>query len=137
MDDWLMSSLSGAPHTAIPAAAAWHARLMVLSWSVLLPLGMLIARYLKIWPGQDWPRELDNRRWFRRIVWLQSLGVGAMTLGLSRHRPRRRRAAADDRRPSRARLDRAWLGWLQVLGALLRGKSGGPGEPECTATITP
>ncbi len=130
MDYWLLSSLSGAAHPAIPAAVAWHARLMVLSWSALLPLGMLIARYFKIWPGQDWPRRLDNRRWFRLHVWLQSVGVGFMTLGLLLIAP----FAGAGGGAIAAHHALGWtalaIGWLQVLGALLRGRSGEPGEPE-------
>jgi hypothetical protein len=130
MAPWLLASLSGALHPEIPGAVAWHARLMVLSWSVLLPLGMLIARYFKIWPGQDWPRQLDNRRWFRLHVWLQSLGVGFMTLGLLVIAP----VAGAEGGTIAVHHALGWtalgIGWLQVLGALLRGKSGEPGEPE-------
>ena len=130
MDHWPFVSLSGAPHPALAVAAAWHARLMVLSWSLLLPLGMLIARFFKIWPGQDWPRQLDNRRWFRAHVWLQSFGVGFMTLGLLVIAP----IAGAGGEAVAAHHALGWtalaFGWLQVLGALLRGKPGGPGEPE-------
>ncbi len=52
---------------------------MVLSWSVFLPLGMLAARYFKVTPGQDWPRVLDNKLWWRTHLWCQSADVAAMT----------------------------------------------------------
>jgi cytochrome b561 len=38
---------------------------MVLGWGMLAPLAVLIARYFKVIPGQDWPRELDNQTWWR------------------------------------------------------------------------
>ena len=56
---WLATPLSGAAHHALKPWLYWHARSMVLGWSVLLPLGILIARFFKIIPGQDWPRVLD------------------------------------------------------------------------------
>ena len=82
MIEWLLTPISGAPDHAIAPWAAWHGRLMVLSWSFLLPIGMLAARYFKVTPGQDWPRALDNKIWWRTHLWVQSAGVAAMTLGL-------------------------------------------------------
>jgi len=111
---WLATPLSGAAHHALKPWVYWHARSMVLGWSVLLPLGMLIARFFKIIPGQDWPRVLDCKFWWRTHVWPQSFGVGAMTLGLA------------------LAFVAGWtlvaIGVLQVLGALLRGSKGGPTE---------
>jgi hypothetical protein len=60
MMEWLLTPISGATDHAIAPWAAWHGRLMVLSWSFLLPVGMLAARYFKVTPGQDWPHVLDN-----------------------------------------------------------------------------
>ena len=34
------------PHTIEPYIA-WHARMMVVAWGVLLPVGIIIARFLK------------------------------------------------------------------------------------------
>jgi hypothetical protein len=80
--EWLLTPISGATDHAIAPWAAWHGRLMVLSWSFLLPVGMLAARYFKVTPGQDWPRVLDNKAWWRTHLWVQSAGVAAMTLGI-------------------------------------------------------
>ncbi len=111
---WLATPLSGAAHHALKPWVYWHARSMVLGWSVLLPLGMLIARFFKIIPGKDWPRVLDCKFWWRTHVWPQSFGVGAMTLALA------------------LAFVAGWtlvaIGVLQVLGALLRGSKGGPTE---------
>jgi len=44
---------------------------MVLGWGVLIPLGVLIARYFKVTAHQDWPRQLDNQRWWKAHLILQ------------------------------------------------------------------
>ena len=129
MIEWLLTPLSGAPGHAIAPWAAWHGRLMVLSWSFLLPLGMLAARYFKVAPGQDWPRVLDNKLWWRTHLWAQSAGVAAMTLGLLiafENASGAGGAAAIHRLCG-------WIavviGWVQVAAALVRGHKGGPTEP--------
>jgi hypothetical protein len=103
---------------------------MVLAWAVLAPAGLIVARYFKIVPGQNWPAFLDNPFWFithRRlgkatalltllalfaIVWASG---GRFILSGSLH---------------------ALLGWLvvvlavlQIAGAALRGTHGGPMNP--------
>ena len=62
MLEWLLAPLSGAATHSLAPWAYWHARLMVLGWAVLLPVGVLVARFYKVTPQQDWPRELDNPR---------------------------------------------------------------------------
>jgi len=104
----------------------WHARLMVLAWNILLPLGILIARFYKVPDLKSWPRQLDCKRWWRGHIALQSCGIGIMTLGV---------LMTFDRGvigTNLALLHHAigWclvsLGWLQVLGGVLRGSKGGP-----------
>jgi hypothetical protein len=129
MIDWLLTPISGASDQAIAPWAAWHGRLMVLSWSFLLPVGMLAARYFKVTPGQDWPRVLDNKSWWRTHLWVQSAGVAAMTLGvlIALENASGAGGAAEVHRFC------GWtavaIAWLQVAGALLRGDKGGPTEP--------
>lgn len=128
--DWLSLPLSGADEHRIASWASWHGRLMVLSWSLMLPLGALIARFFKVTPGQDWPGVLDNKTWWRAHLWLQGGGCLIAVLGLLL---------------VLGRVDLAtdlahWHhlgGWLlmifaglQVLGGLLRGSKGGPTAPE-------
>jgi hypothetical protein len=114
--------------------AAWHGRLMVLAWVALLPLGMLVARFFKITPRQDWPRRLDNKFWWRSHLALQYSGVGAMTIAASLA------WWNGDLWHSRLPLHGiiGWivvvLGWLQVLGGWLRGSKGGP-QPSAEAPI--
>ncbi|MEO0379850.1 MAG: cytochrome b561 domain-containing protein [Pseudomonadota bacterium] len=65
MLDWLLSSITPeAPH-AVGFAVSWHGRFMVLAWGILAPMAVVFARYFKVMPGQDWPRELDNLTWWR------------------------------------------------------------------------
>ena len=104
---------------------SWHARLMVLAWGLCAPLGIIFARFFKIWPGQDWPRRLDDQTWWilhRRLQYATcALTLIALALIL---------------RDPRAHFPRGlhgWLGWgvvalaaLQLAGAALRGRKGGP-----------
>ena len=61
------------PHTIEPYIA-WHARMMVVAWGVLLPVGIIIARFFKITPKQHFPKILDNRFWWHSHIILQTLG---------------------------------------------------------------
>jgi len=119
---WLMAPLSGAATHEIAPWAYWHARLMVLAWGVLLPLGALAARYFKVLPRQAWPRQLDSQHWWRAHRLLQWAGVLLMTVGVALALGRA--AAGGWHAPL------GWclvsLGWAQVLGGYLRGSKGGP-----------
>lgn len=126
---WLLAPLSGTSGHALPEAVAWHGRGMVLAWGVLIPLGVLVARYFKVMPGQDWPRRLDNPTWWRWHLRLQNAGLVVMLAALATI------VAASGRAWPDAGLHRA-LGWtvvalgvLQVVAGLLRGTKGGPTAP--------
>lgn len=126
MWDWLASPIDPTRTHLIGGSIAWHGRSMVLAWAVLAPLAVVIARFFKITPGQDWPRRLDNPFWWRShwigqviVLILSILGfllVLPMNLAeLSLH---------------------AVLGYLmltaliaQVLLGLFRGSKGGPTAP--------
>src|SRR5258707_3144979 len=62
--NWLFVPISGVPEHHILPSVAWHGRLMVLAWAILMPAAFVVARFYKITPGQDWPRRLDNPFWF-------------------------------------------------------------------------
>ena len=130
MLDWLSMPISGAADHVLAPWAIWHARCMVLGWGLLLPLGALVARFLKVTPRQPWPHELDNRVWWNSHRVLQWTGVAAMSLGA---------ALAWNQGAGATHLARwhgfaGWAlciaGWLQVLSSVLRGSKGGPGEPQ-------
>src|SRR5215468_10656471 len=61
---WLSTPISGASDHAIAMALAWHSRLMVLAMGLLTPPLIIVARFFKVTPQQDWPRQLDNPFWF-------------------------------------------------------------------------
>jgi len=77
--DWLFAPIDPTRAHEVSAAVSWHARTMVLAWGVIAPLAVLIARYFKIMPGQDWPRELDNQTWWR-CHWMGQSLVVVLTL---------------------------------------------------------
>jgi hypothetical protein len=126
MWDWLATPLSGAPDHAIAPWAMWHARVMVLAWGVLLPLGGLLARYFKVTARQRWPQELDNKGWWRGHLALQWSGMALMGVGLLLAWGNSSGASAVARWHAWAGWGVATLGGLQLLSGLLRGSKGGP-----------
>ncbi len=82
---WLFTPLSGASEHHIAMAVAWHGRLMVFACAILAPILVIIARFYKVTPRQDWPRVLDNPFWMvthRRLGHMVGLimlvGLGAV-----------------------------------------------------------
>lgn len=65
MLEWLLSPIDPSRAHEVGWAISWHARVMVVGWGILAPLAVIIARFFKVMPGQDWPRELDNQVWWR------------------------------------------------------------------------
>ncbi len=128
MFEWWLTPLSGATSHDIAAPVAWHARLMVLAWGVMIPAGALWARFWKVAPGQNWPHELDDKRWWHAHRTLQISGVALASLAVAPV------IAAASTGPA-AEIHRT-LGWLivaagawQVAHGLGRGSKGGPTEP--------
>jgi hypothetical protein len=128
MIDWWLLPISGAASHEIAPSAYWHARLMVLGWCVLLPLGALAARFYKVLPGRGWPRVVDDKRWWHAHRGLQWAGVLAMTAGLGV--VLNSGGAASGSPMAQAHAWAGWsvcvVGWLQVAGSLVRGSKGGP-----------
>jgi hypothetical protein len=126
---WLLTPISGSSEHYIAASIAWHGRLMVLGMGLLMPPVLIVARFFKVTPGQDWPRRLDNPFWFithRR--WGHIIGL-IVVAGLAFV------LAAYGWQPPWQSLHAA-TGWLvmvlvvvQVAGSWLRGTHGGPIEP--------
>lgn len=107
-------------------AVSWHGRLMVLAWGFLLPLGVIVARFFKVLPGQDWPHEIQNPFWFKWHRILQYAGLTLITSALIMivMTPRQAPGAALHH----------WLGWsvialavVQVTLVMFKGSGGGPG----------
>jgi hypothetical protein len=128
MMEWLLSPIDPGRAHDISALVAWHGRTMVLGWGLLVPVGILGARFLKITPWQDWPRELDNKLWWNTHRLCQYTSAALTLAGL----------ALVMISIGGARLGglHATLGWAiillttaQILGGLLRGSKGGPTDP--------
>jgi uncharacterized membrane protein YtjA (UPF0391 family) len=132
MFDWWFASLSGSTAHDIAAAAAWHGRLMVLAWSVLVPAALLWARYWKIAPKQDFPRVLDDKRWWHAHRGLQALAALVTLIAVALAW----RGASTTGAWSAARLHHV-LGWaavallcVQLVHGLMRGSKGGPTDAQ-------
>ncbi|MCV6594294.1 MAG: cytochrome b561 domain-containing protein [Silicimonas sp.] len=124
--DWLLAPIDAARDHEVAGAVAWHARLMVLAWGILAPLAVLVARFFKVMPGQDWPRELDNQTWWK-AHWMGQGAVVVLTFC----------ALAMVMPPNLSEISlHTGLGAglilllaLQVALGLARGSKGGPGAP--------
>ncbi len=127
--NWLLTPINGAQGHHIPNAVAWHGRLMVLAWAILMPAAFVVARFYKITPGQDWPRRLDNPFWFvshRRLGYT----IGIMTVLALVF------VIWGRGNPALWQSHHAITGWVifalvcfQIVGSLLRGTHGGPIDP--------
>lgn len=82
MWEWLLSPIDASRAHDIGLATAWHGRTMVLAWGFLAPIAVIAARYFKVMPGQDWPRELDNQTWWRSHWIGQMIVLGLSIIGL-------------------------------------------------------
>lgn len=126
---WLLSPIDPQAIHAVGSSISWHARLMVLGWGIIAPLSILAARFFKILPSQDWPRELDSPYWWR-AHWMGQTAVAVLTViafGL---------AYAAENTGVAAQPHRS-LGYilivllvLQILSGFLRGSKGGPTAPQ-------
>jgi Eukaryotic cytochrome b561 len=129
MIDWLLSPISGAPGHTIAPVLAWHARSMVLAWGVLVPAAILVARYWKIWPGQQWPLELDNKNWWNLHRLLHSIALLLITAGAILALQHRGASSFSVSLHTLLGWSLVALAWFQVFGGILRGSKGGPTEP--------
>lgn len=134
MIDWLLSSIDPTRVHDIGEAVSWHARTMVGVWSFLIPLGIMSARFFKILPNQDWPKQLDNRVWWLTHQILQYSGGVVMLFAVWLIWD------VDYQRDSS--IWHLWLGWItvglcstQYIAGWLRGTKGGPAEVERTGTL--
>jgi len=127
---WLNEPLRAASYESLTQPVQLHGLLMALAAGVMMPLAVLITRYFKILPSQDWPRELNRRFW-----WISHLvlAYGASVVAAGALVPV---FMAWPDGANHLAHGHALIGWLVIamLLALLingwqRGSSGGPGKP--------
>lgn len=101
-----------------------HAILMFFAWGVLMPLGVLIARYYKVTVKQNFPNELDNQFWWiwhRALLYFATLLAATGVILIWR---------------TSINIDGNWhaivgiaalvMGVGQIISGVLRGSKGGP-----------
>jgi len=125
MIEWLLTPVDPERVHEVGSLVAWHGRGMVLAWGIILPLGVIAARFYKVMPGQDWPREIENPVWWLLHRVLQYGGLGIMVLALVAI------LLSDVSMPGAAL--HVWMGWsmfalaaIQFVAALMHGTKGGP-----------
>ncbi|MFT7058341.1 MAG: hypothetical protein ACJASV_000841 [Pseudorhodobacter sp.] len=132
MIEWLLAPIDPSRLHGVGMHLSWHGRVMVLAWAVLVPLGVVAARYFKVLPSQDWPNELDNRVWWFAHRGAQYLALALMLTGLW--------LILQVRGTTGSLTSQDWihryLGWgtlalaaNQFLSGWLRGSKGGPTDP--------
>lgn len=134
MLDWLLLPIDPTRGHAVEGLVAWHGRLMVLAWGILVPIGVLVARFFKILPRQDWPRHLDNQAWWLTHRACQYGAAVASLVALVL-------ILSELGAPSAGNLH-ALFGWsvilllcVQLLGGWFRGTKGGPTHPAPDGTL--
>ena len=126
---WLLLPLSGNSVHELSFWASMHGRIMVLCWGVLLPLGVLAARFFKVLPLQNWPVVLDNKTWWRAHLHGQAAAIALAGIGV---------ALIWNTAGGATSLARwhGYMGWavtalgiVQAAAGFARGSKGGPLEP--------
>ena len=126
--EWLRLPLSGNSVHELSFWASWHGRIMVLCWGVLLPLGVLAARFFKVLPSQNWPAVLDNKAWWKAHLHGQTVAIALAAIGV---------ALIWNTAGGATSLARwhGYMGWavtalgvLQAAAGFARGSKGGPLE---------
>lgn len=125
--DFLLQPISGSSEHYLHTAHKWHARLMVVAWGIMIPIGIVVARYFKVTRRQNWPLQLDNQLWWRAHLALQIGGclLSLVALGVA--------FAAPPGAGNALGAAHGALGWsivllaaTQLVGGALRGTSGHP-----------
>lgn len=131
MLEWLLAPIDPGRAHAVDFAISWHGRLMVLGWGVLAPLGVLVARFLKVTPRQNWPVQSDNQFWWISHRTAQYTAFVLTAIGI---------ILIVRANPTASTTPSLWLhqlmGWTitgfgaaQITSGWLRGSKGGPTDP--------
>ena len=129
--EWLLSPIDASRAHAVGWNLSWHARLMVVAWGVLVPTGVMAARFFKVLPRQRFPEVVDNRAWWRAHLTMQIGGLILTWVGLW--------LVLTRTDPGASSTASAWthraLGWtvvsyglMQMMSGAFRGSKGGPSD---------
>jgi Eukaryotic cytochrome b561 len=135
MIDWLLSPIDPVRLHVVSESMAWHGRAMTLAWGILVPLGVLAARFFKVLPWQNWPMELDHNAWWLTHRIFHYLAGLLTILGLV--------LIFQGKTAFGSAGMHAWFGWAVVFLALgqflsgwLRGSKGGPTDPQPDGSLS-
>jgi L-asparagine transporter-like permease len=128
MIEWLLTPIDISRPHEIDFYVMWHSRLMMLAWGILIPLGVIICRFCKVTPKQDWPTKLDNQVWWHCHLTMQiSAFILTIVALLIVFQYSQHTTYTHIHQP---------LGWAiiilvisQIIAGLLRGSKGGPTHP--------
>ncbi|MEM9223314.1 MAG: cytochrome b561 domain-containing protein [Pseudomonadota bacterium] len=132
MLEWLVHPIDPTRAHEVGVLLSWHGRLMVVAWGFCVPIGILAARFFKVLPWQDWPKEVDNHVWWNTHRLAQYTALALMGVGLVLVLSEDGHAASIT--PT------VWLhrvlgyatllfGVGQLMSGWLRGSKGGPTDP--------
>ena len=127
---WLAEPLRAVSPAGLPQAMQLHGLLMAIGSGVMMPLGVLVTRYCKILPWQDWPRELNRRFWwFAHQVTAYGGALAALAALVLAF-------VSQPEDADHLASGHALIGWLSlamllalVINGWQRGTTGGPGKP--------
>ncbi|WP_298437189.1 cytochrome b561 domain-containing protein [uncultured Jannaschia sp.] len=132
MIDWLFTPIDASRAHDLSVAVKYHARVMVIAWGILVPLGVIAARFFKVLPRQRYPEVVDNRAWWRAHLTAQ---IGALILTLVGMWLILTRPEVTSSLTATSWLHRSlgwavlWLGIMQGASGAFRGSRGGPDDP--------
>ncbi|CTQ51201.1 cytochrome b561 domain-containing protein [Jannaschia donghaensis] len=131
MWEWLLQPIDASRPHDLGLVISLHGRIMMFAWGVIVPLAVLIARYLKVIPGQDFPSKTDSQIWWNIHRIGQLAAVMMMLVGVILIL----RSPGADSTTGTLWLH-SWLGWtifsfgvVQAASGFLRGSKGGPTDP--------
>jgi hypothetical protein len=134
MLEWMLLPIDSSRAHDLSSVIAWHGRMMTLAWGIAVPIGVLVARYYKILPKQDWPNELDNRVWWHSHLLLHYL-AGLLTFGGTAFVLQGLSALGSSGKHALFGWALIFLALGQFIGGWLRGSKGGPTEPTADGSL--
>ncbi len=135
MLEWLFAPIDPERIHQVDFFISWHGRFMAMAWGALIPIGIIVARFFKVLPSQNWPQQLDNQVWWHTHRASQYTAAVAMALAtiLILYR-------------SATLIDTSFhtrIGWvvlalalIQILSGIFRGTKGGPTDPDTDKSLT-